>query len=120
MHQIPDSVAESSTTTGTGVFTVLGALAGHFTLAARVAVGDTFSYVIKAVDASGNFTGEHETGIGTMTAATTFSRDTLVASSTGVLVSFAAGTKYVFATINSRDVRQLGHQIAASMFLHSL
>lgn len=119
MHIIPDSVAETSTTTGTGAFTVAGALAGHFTFAAEIATGNTFTYAIKAVDGSGNFTGEHETGIGTMTSGTTFSRDAVTSSSNSdALVSFAAGTKYVFATMNSRDVRQLGHALGMALFLN--
>lgn len=119
MHQIPDSAAESSTTTGTGTFTVAGALTGHTTFTSVIPTGDTFSYSIKAVDASGNLTGESETGIGTMASSTTFTRDTVIASSNGgALVSFAAGTKHVFATINSRDVRQLGHILAALACIH--
>lgn len=119
MHRIPDSCAETSTTTGTGAFTVAGALTGHTTLNSQISVGDTFTYVIKAVDGSGNLTGDSETGIATLTSSSVFSRAQVTASSNGgALVSFAAGTKYVFATINSRDVRQLGHNIATASYMN--
>ena len=93
---IYDNVQETSTTTGTGDFTVSGAVAANKTLASRYSVGDTLPYAIKAVDAVGVPTGEWEVGIGTYSAANTLTRTTVLSSSNSdALVSFSAGTKRV-------------------------
>lgn len=91
---IADRVKETSTTTGTGTLTLAGAVTG-FQAFSAIGNSNTTGYAIIAVDADGVPTGEWETGIGTYTSAgTTLSRG-LIASSTGALVSFAAGTKHV-------------------------
>src|SRR5712672_3027314 len=89
-----DRVKESSTTTGTGAVTLLGAAPGSQSFAV-VANGNSCYYVI--ADQAGS---NYEIGIGTYTASgTTLSRDTVLASSnSGALVSFSAGTKDVFLT----------------------
>lgn len=91
---IKDRVKETSTTTGTGTLTLAGAVTG-FQAFSAIGNSNTTGYAIIAVDANGVPTGEWETGIGTYTSAgTTLSRG-LIASSTGSLVNFAAGTKHV-------------------------
>lgn len=95
---IADRIKETSTTTGTGTFTLAGAVAG-FRSFASVGNANTTSYLIVAVDANGVPTGEWETGIGTYTASgTTLARTSLIASSTGSAINFAAGTKHVICT----------------------
>lgn len=89
-HKFHALVGESSTTTGTGNFTVSGALEGHRTLASLLSVNDTFDYMIRAFD------GDWESGVGTYTAANQFARTTVKESSNaGSLVNFAAGNKWV-------------------------
>jgi hypothetical protein len=89
---LKDRVKETTTTTGTGTVTLAGAVAGYQSFSA---IGNTNScyYTI-----AGQGTTEWEVGIGTYTASgTTFSRDTVLASSnSGSLVNFSAGTKDVF------------------------
>lgn len=91
---LADRVKETTTTTGTGTVTLLGASAGFqsFTV---VGNGNTTYYTISAQTGS-----EWEVGIGTYTSSgTTLSRTTVLASSnSGSLVDFAAGTKDVFVT----------------------
>jgi hypothetical protein len=91
---VKDRVREISTSTGTGTFTLGGAVSGFqsFTV---IGDGNTTYYAI--VDAA---TGAWEVGIGTYTASgTTLTRNTILESSTGgTAVSFAAGTKDVFVT----------------------
>ena len=90
---VKDRVKVTSTTTGTGTFT-LGAAAGiSFQDFSVIGDGNTTSYTI--VDPS---TGAFEVGIGTYTASgTTLSRDVVLESSnSGSLVNFAAGLKEVF------------------------
>lgn len=89
---LADRVQETSTTVGTGTFTLLGAVSGFQSFSA-VGDGNTTYYTI-----SGG--AQWEVGIGTYTAAgTTLSRDTVLSSSSGgAKVDFAAGQKYVFVT----------------------
>jgi hypothetical protein len=90
-----DRAQETSTTTGTGTLTLLGAVAGYRSLAG---VGDGNLCYYTAVDAA---SGDWETGIGTYTASgTKLARTTVLSSSNaGSLVSFAAGTRNVFIDV---------------------
>lgn len=102
MPGFADRVKDTSTTVGTGAFTLAGvAPAGFRTWGSAFAVGVRVWYCIEAVDVNDNPTGQWEIGRGTLTAATTLARTTVTASSTGALVSFAAGTKNVFCTYSA-------------------
>ena len=88
---VKDRVQETSTTTGTGTFTLGGAVSGFQSFSA-IGNGNTTYYAIVGGT-------EWEVGLGTYTSSgTTLSRDTVLASSTGSKVSFSAGTKNVFVT----------------------
>ena len=89
---LKDRVKESSTTTGTGTFTLAGASTG-FQAFSVIGNGNTTYYTIALQGGS-----EFEVGIGTYTlSGTTLSRTTVLASSnSGNLVNFSAGTKDVF------------------------
>lgn len=90
---VKDRVRETSTTAGTGTFTLAGAVTGFQTFSA-IGNGNTTFYTITLQGGS-----EWEVGIGTYTSSgTTLSRDTVLASSTGSKVNFSAGTKDVFCT----------------------
>jgi hypothetical protein len=91
---VKDRVKVSSTTTGTGTFT-LGAAATGFQNFSVIGDGNTTYYTIAGVGTS-----EFEVGIGTFTASgTTLSRDTILESSNaGSAVNFSAGIKDVFVT----------------------
>lgn len=90
---LKDRVKETTTTTGTGTVTLLGASTGFQSFSA-VGNGNTTYYTIAGQAPSA----EWEVGIGTYTSAgTTLSRDTVLASSNaGSLVTFSAGTKDVW------------------------
>lgn len=100
MARLFDRIKETSTTTGTGNFTLAGAVAGFWAFSARFAVGDTqIPYCIEAIDGSGVPTGEREVGLGTYVSANTLQRDQVFASSNAdALVSFSAGSKNVFVS----------------------
>jgi len=87
---VKDRVQETSTTTGTGTFTLAGATAG-FSSFSVIGNANTTYYTITA-------NADWEVGIGTYTSSgTTLSRDTVLASSnSNNLVDFPAGTKNVF------------------------
>ena len=88
---VKDRVQETSNTTGTGTFTLGGAVTGFQSFSA-IGNGNTTYYAI--VGGS-----QWEVGIGTyVSSGTTLSRDTVLASSTGSKIDFAAGSKNVFCT----------------------
>ena len=94
---INDRVKETSTTTGTGTFSLAGAETGFETFVSGVGNGNTTYYVI-----SHDGTNEWEVGIGTVTdaATDTLSRDTIISSSNSdAAVNFTAGGKTVFCTL---------------------
>ena len=89
---VKDRVNETSTTTGTGTFTLAGAVTGFQSFAA-IGDGNTTYYTIVLQGGS-----EWEVGLGTYTSSgTTLSRDTILSSSnSNNAVNFSAGTKNVF------------------------
>jgi len=89
---VKDRVNETSTTTGTGTFTLAGAVTGFQSFAA-IGDGNTTYYTIVLQGGS-----EFEVGLGTYTSSgTTLSRDTILSSSnSNNAVNFSAGTKNVF------------------------
>ena len=91
---VKDRVKVSSTTTGTGTFT-LGSAALGFQDFSVIGDGNTTYYTITGVGSA-----EFEVGVGTFTASgTTLSRDTILESSNaGSAVNFSAGAKEVFVT----------------------
>lgn len=93
-HIFYDRIKDTSTTTGTGDFTVSGsAPTGFRTFSAVYSVGDKVPYVI-----AGQSSSEWETGWGTYTATDTLERTDPRSGSAGdnTLVTFSAGTKDVF------------------------
>ena len=94
---LTDRAKETTTTTGTGAVTLLGAATG-FQSFATVGNANTTYYCIAGQSGS-----EWEVGIGTYTlSGTTLSRTTVLSSSNaGLLVNFSAGTKDVFVTYPS-------------------
>ena len=93
---VADRVKETTTTTGTGTVTLLGASAGFQSFAA---IGDTNTTYYTIAAQTGT---EWEVGIGTYTSSgTTLARTTVFSNSSGTqpsALSFTAGTKDVFVT----------------------
>jgi hypothetical protein len=91
---LADRVKETTTTTGTGTVTLLGASTGFQSFSAIGNTNTTY-YTI-----AGQSNSEWEVGIGTYTSSgTTLARTTVISSSNaGALVNFSAGTKDVFVT----------------------
>jgi hypothetical protein len=100
-YQVADRILETTTTTGTGTITLLGAVGSYRAFSSVIlANGDMFPYVI----AGG---AEWETGIGTRLSATTFSRVPTSSSNAGALVSFSAGTKEVWIDFTAAHITSL-------------
>ena len=89
-----DRVKETSTTTGTGDFTLAGAVQDFESFSSGIGATNTTYYSI--VNAG---KGEWEVGLGTLSNATTLQRTTILSSSNSdAAVSFTSGTKDVFCT----------------------
>jgi len=107
-HIIADRVKETSTTEGTGNFTLGGATTGSVTFNAAMANNDTCDYCIEGLNADGTLNGQWEVGTGTYVDTDTLVRTSVTASSnSGLLVNFSAGTKNVFITLTASKLNQL-------------
>jgi hypothetical protein len=93
---LADRVKETSTTTGTGNFTLAGAVAGFRTFNGAIATNTRTFYVIAHTTLN-----EWESGVGYISNATTFVREFVTTNSSGSTskISFSAGTKTVFVTL---------------------
>ena len=88
---LKDRVKETTTTTGTGSFSLAGAVTGYDSFG-QIGNGNTTYYAVYLDGGS-----EWEVGIGTYTAPSTLSRDTILASSNaGNIVTFSAGQKTIW------------------------
>jgi len=97
--KIEDRVRETTTTTGTGTYSLGGAVAGFQSFVTAIGDGNTTYYAVVNRNAD-----EWELGIGTVADATpdTLARTTVISSSNSdSAVSFSAGTKDVFVTLPS-------------------
>ena len=90
---INDRVKETTSTLGTGTVTLSGAALGFQSFSSGIGAGNSTYYTI----ALGN---QWEVGIGTVTNATTFTRDSIISSSnTSSLVNFSSGIKDIFCAL---------------------
>jgi len=95
-YVVKDRVKVTSTTTGTGTFTLGAAVAGFQDFTNIGNGNDTYYCITDATN--------WEVGIGTYTASgTTLSRSVLESSNSNALVDFPAGTKTVFVTFPSEN-----------------
>jgi len=93
---LADRVREGTNTAGTGTVTLTGAVTGFASFADQIGNGNTTYYTI--TDGT-----NWEVGVGTYNAGT-LSRDTVLDSSTGSKINFAAGFKDVFVTLPAEKV----------------
>jgi surfactin synthase thioesterase subunit len=92
---VNDRVKEISVTTGTGTFTLDGAVEGFQTFLSAIGNTNTTYY---AITNQGNLA-EFEVGIGTVVSGT-LTRDTIISSSNSdAVVTFSSGEKNVFCTL---------------------
>lgn len=104
-HVWADRVRETATTTGTGNFTLAGAVSACQAFSGVCATGDTLFYCIAHQSAN-----EWEVGFGTYSAANTLTRTRVLASSnSGSAVNFSAGTKDVFLTENVKQIEAISN-----------
>ena len=110
--RVRDRVKETTTTTGTGDITLLGAVAQFVGLNAAFGLNRWIDYAI--VGQTGT---EWETGRGYLSGASTLvrARPNDGSAGVGVLVNFSAGTKDVFNTLIARSVTTKGQIQATSL-----
>ena len=109
MARLFDRIKETSTSTGTGNFTLDGAATRYRAFSAVYSVGDEqIPYCIEAQSGS-----EWEVGLGTYVSANTLRRDEVYSSSnSNTFVNFSAGTKDVFVTLSAEVADITGRQTA--------
>ena len=112
-----DRVKETSTTTGTGNFSLAGAETGFESFVSGVGNSNNTYYAI-----SHDGTNEWEVGIGTVTSGSpdTLSRDTIISSSNSdAAVNFTAGTKTVFCTLPATRTPSAGMTATTFVVTHN-
>jgi hypothetical protein len=112
-----DRVKETSTTTGTGTFSLAGAETGFESFVSGVGNGNVTYYAISL-----DGTSEWEVGIGTVTSGSpdTLSRTTIISSSNSdAAVNFSAGTKTVFCTLTATRTPSAGMTATTFVVTHN-
>jgi hypothetical protein len=93
---INDRVKETTSTLGTGTVTLSGAALGFQSFSSGIGAGNSTYYTL----ALGS---QFEVGIGTLTNATTFTRDSVITSSNAsTLVNFSSGVKDIFVALPAK------------------
>lgn len=104
--KVANRAMETTTTTGTGSFTLSGvAVSGYQSFTTAGANTLTVDYAAEGINADGSLTGEYEVGRGVYTTAgNALTRATILESSNAdAVVNFSAGTKRVFITVATED-----------------
>ena len=110
---VKDRVKESSASTGTGDFTLTGAIDNFIAFSAALNIGDATYYTI-----SNDTTGKWEVGLGTYSALNTLTRVTVFSSSnSNAAVNFTAGPKIVFITAPAEQYVSRNQSVAYSIAL---
>jgi hypothetical protein len=106
---LADRVKESTTTTGTGAITLLGAANQYRSFATAFGVSSVKNVMYSIVGQTGS---EWEVGIGTFNGTTGLTRDTVIASSnSNALVNFSAGVKDVFCDLSASLATSVTNQV---------
>lgn len=103
MQRCHDRTKETTTTTGTGTITLLGAVSQFQAFSANFVVGEPLYYAI--VGQTGT---EWEVGRGQLLTSSTLQRDVVFESSNAnALVNLSAGTKDIFSTIPAECIEEI-------------
>ena len=110
-----DRIKDTSTTTGTGDFTLSGSPPTGF-VSFNTAFGMSGQRFAYCIDSGG---ADWEVGVGYLSGATTLVRETVTASSnSGSAVNFGSGSKTIFNTFHAyhaADLQRRGRSVALSM-----
>jgi hypothetical protein len=114
-----DRVLESSTTTGTGTYTLAGVVVGFQSFSSALSNADTCYYAAESVGPTGLPNGGWEVGLGTYTANTLARTSVLASSNGGSAVNWGAGTKRI-ALVEPAAVISLLTSSAAALTSNAL
>ena len=112
-----DRAAETSTTTGTGTYTLAGAITGWRTLVAACGDGAEVDYFVRDQAGGANY----EVGRGTITDAgsDTLSRDTIYSSSNAdAAVNWTAGTREIVVTFTANAFEKLAGTVRRNVVIN--
>lgn len=102
-HICPENVQETTSITGTGSYTLLGAVSGFLDFDTFLATGDTVFYWVQDSTCA-----NWEAGLGTFTSPSTLARTSILRSSNGDnAVSWASGTKTVVGGLPGEAMQTL-------------
>ena len=111
-----DRVKVTSTTTGTGTYTIGTSPATGCRAFTVFTDGDTTVYCVESADRVDWEIGEGVVG----SSGTTLTRGTLIASSTGSAINWAAGTRDVYCVASAKRVAASDHtHVAEHIYLNS-
>jgi hypothetical protein len=111
----PDRVLETSTTVGTGTYTLDGAMTGYRAASAVCANGDTAYYYAEDVDGNGVPLGSWETGLGTWGTGGTLARTAIhTSSNANAAVNWSAGIRRVSLSLTATQMATLAFVTSAN------
>ena len=109
MTTYKNRVALTTTTVGSGAYTLGAAVLGYQTaVAAGCIAGEVYDYFVEAIDTNGNLTGAFEVGSGTYTVGVLTSNSVSSSTNNGAKVNWAAGTKRIALTLSAENVSLFG------------
>lgn len=107
-HIFANGILETCAAPGTGVVSLLGAVAGYRPFNLKCSVGDTVHYRIEAVDGANVPTGAYELGRGTYSAANALTRTNVVESSnSNVAVNFTTNCRVALVLLSPNTSAQV-------------
>lgn len=112
---LADRVLETSTTTGTGAYTLAGAVTGYRAASAVCVNGDYFDYYAEEVHEGGVPIGGWETGLGTWGTGNILTRSVIYASSNNnAAVNWAAGTRRIGLSVVAQTLNLTGESLVVT------
>jgi hypothetical protein len=119
-HKFIERALETSATTGTGAYTLAGAVTGHQAISG-IGDGSTAHFAAWEVDTNGVPSGGWEVFIGTYASSgNTLARTQVLTSSNGnAAVSWSAGTRRIAQTLPAEVFRRTSHAASRSLALLS-
>jgi len=104
-----DRILETSTTTGTGAYSLGGAILGYraFSAIPGIVTNSTFDYFAEGVNSNSTMTGVWEIGTGTWNSNGTISRAVTSSSNSNNLVNWSTGTIRIGQAITSSTMSNI-------------
>ena len=116
MKKTHGRVLETSTTTGTGAYTLAGAVTGYRAFGDACASADTVDYYAEDINAYGQPIGAWETGVGTWVAGNSLLRTAILDSSNaGAPVAWGVGMRRIGHALAAQTLDEMGTRLDAAI-----